>query len=83
MSARTQSFTSFACLAASLLGVTYVCSSAASPLESQRAQMAARTAAGPIKLDVLPASASAPIGSAVPVKVILRNANNLAVTSDH
>ncbi len=46
-------------------------------------QRATRGAAGPIKLDVQPDAASAPIRSKVSLKVFLRNADNQPGTWDH
>src|SRR6266436_3721235 len=46
-------------------------------------QRATRAAAGPIKLDVQPDAASAPIRSKVSLKVFLRNADNQPATWDH
>ncbi len=51
--------------------------------QSQMRQMATRAAAGPIKLDVQPDAASAPIRSNVSLKVSLRNADNQPATWDH
>src|SRR5712692_11698059 len=51
--------------------------------QSQMRQRASRAAAGPIKLDIQPDAASAPIRSKVSLKVFIRNANNQPATWDH
>src|SRR5216684_497804 len=51
--------------------------------QSQMRQRATRAAAGPIKLDVQPDAASAPIHSKVSLRVLLRNAENQPATWDH
>jgi hypothetical protein len=51
--------------------------------QSQMRQRATRAAAGPIKLDVQPDAASAPIRSKVSLKVFMRNADNQPAIWDH
>jgi hypothetical protein len=55
----------------------------ASQAQSQMRQRATRAAAGPIKLDIQPDVASAPIRSKVSLKVFIRNAYNQPATWDH
>lgn len=51
-----------------------------SQAQSQMRQMATRAAAGPIKLDVQPESATAVLNSSVSIKVFMRNADNQPAT---
>lgn len=66
-----------------ILGPAFAASSGARQVPMQMREMAKRVAAGPTKLDVQPLANSFPISSNVPVKVVLRNAENQPVTWDH
>ena len=80
---------SYAFLTVSSLFILWLASLTAFPAtpapqaQSQMRQMATRAAAGPIKLDVQPDAASAPIRSNVALKVFMRNADNQPSTWDH
>src|SRR5689334_2487096 len=68
------------CAAVASLAVSALASRAES--QARMAQMAKRTAAGPIKLDVRPEMPVAVLDSTLDVHVYLRNANNESVSWD-